>query len=393
MKRILIALFLPFFFWSSANAQIQEYVHKHAVHVYTDSILDDIAATMADARFVFLGEQRHGDAPSFLMKKKLIERLHQHHGFEVVVFESDFVTINHQWQLFKTGKIDAASLIPGNIALTWKACSEFSPIMKYIESHLESENELIYSAMDVGAALRRIDNNFTSDLFLYLDSNTITYSPLVIEFFDQYINSYKSIHPSAEQDLKVELGNIKSQLENQGLQNSFYHQAIHSILQPYDRDRHMAENLKWLAEIAYPNKKMIVWAHNNHFAQSPSDISNPDEQHQTITDYLLKSYSDDEVYTLAFTSHTGMAGGELKMKPCEVEKTHSMNLEAWLSDPNSRGSFIDFTNYDGPSNSFYMKGRSHRSNLRASWHEMYDGVLMIEEMYPCETEIQGADRR
>jgi len=32
------------------------------------------------------------------------------------------------------------------------------------------------------------------------------------------------------------------------------------------RDRIMAENLMWLADVAYPNKKIIYWAHNAHIA-------------------------------------------------------------------------------------------------------------------------------
>jgi erythromycin esterase len=38
------------------------------------------------------------------------------------------------------------------------------------------------------------------------------------------------------------------------------------------RDRQMAENLIWLAEKAYPGKKIIVWAHNVHIAKSLTSL-------------------------------------------------------------------------------------------------------------------------
>ncbi len=39
------------------------------------------------------------------------------------------------------------------------------------------------------------------------------------------------------------------------------------------RDLQMAKNLIWLAEKAYPGKKIIVWAHNGHIAKSISGLS------------------------------------------------------------------------------------------------------------------------
>jgi hypothetical protein len=38
------------------------------------------------------------------------------------------------------------------------------------------------------------------------------------------------------------------------------------------RDLQMAENLIWLAEKAYPGKKIIVWAHNGHIAKSLTSV-------------------------------------------------------------------------------------------------------------------------
>src|SRR5258708_8987225 len=40
------------------------------------------------------------------------------------------------------------------------------------------------------------------------------------------------------------------------------------------RDLQMAKNLIWLAEKAYPGKKIIVWAHNGHIAKGMGTLAN-----------------------------------------------------------------------------------------------------------------------
>ncbi len=44
---------------------------------------EKIAASIGDSKVVFVGEQDHGDAPTFLAKTKIIKYLHEKMGFNV----------------------------------------------------------------------------------------------------------------------------------------------------------------------------------------------------------------------------------------------------------------------------------------------------------------------
>src|ERR1700761_1302410 len=89
-----------------AHAQklIKDYVEKNAIPIYTiepDSTnysdLEPIGNAIGDAKIVMLGEQDHGDAPTFLAKTRLIKYLHEKKGFNVLAFESDFFGLNEGW--------------------------------------------------------------------------------------------------------------------------------------------------------------------------------------------------------------------------------------------------------------------------------------------------------
>ena len=77
--------------------KLKEFVQSNTMPVLaispdsTDfSDLEGIGDAIGNSRIVMLGEQDHGDAPSFLAKTRLIQFLHEKKGFNVIAFESDF---------------------------------------------------------------------------------------------------------------------------------------------------------------------------------------------------------------------------------------------------------------------------------------------------------------
>lgn len=83
---------------------IRSYVATNTVLVATlDATSDDygdlaaVGQAIGEARVVMLGEQDHGDDPTFQAKTRLIKYLHERKGSTVLAFESDFYGLTAGW--------------------------------------------------------------------------------------------------------------------------------------------------------------------------------------------------------------------------------------------------------------------------------------------------------
>jgi erythromycin esterase-like protein len=93
MTRSIAFLMLFFSLQTEGQDLIRDYVKSNTVRLSSinpDSIdysdLAPIGRAIGDARVVMLGEQDHGDAPTFLAKARLIKYLHEKKGFNVLAF-------------------------------------------------------------------------------------------------------------------------------------------------------------------------------------------------------------------------------------------------------------------------------------------------------------------
>jgi erythromycin esterase len=73
----------------------------------------------------------------------------------------------------------------------------------------------------------------------------------------------------------------------------------------------MAENLKWLAEEMYPDRKLIVWAHNGHIMNAYYQPDWSALAHEPTVDgakpmgsFIAQGFGE-AVYTIGFTAFAG----------------------------------------------------------------------------------------
>ena len=125
---------------------IRRYVNEKSVPVTTiepDSNnykdLEPIGNAIGDDRIVMLGEQSHGDAPTFLAKTRLIKYLHEKKGFNVLAFESDFFGLNDGWErINKTGP-GIIDFIMDNVYGVWTLCNTTSDLLyKYLPGSIKT---------------------------------------------------------------------------------------------------------------------------------------------------------------------------------------------------------------------------------------------------------------
>jgi erythromycin esterase len=170
LKFIICIFFIHISLLSIGQNHIKKYVRDNDVPIYTiepDSIdfsdLQIIGNAIGDSKIVMLGEQDHGDAPTFLAKTRIIKYLHEKKGFNVLAFESDFFGLNYGWDVLNKNKNEMDTFIRKNIFPIWTDCNTCKDLFyNYIPETYKTGNPLIISGFD-----SQVFQNYSS---IYLSS-------------------------------------------------------------------------------------------------------------------------------------------------------------------------------------------------------------------------------
>ena len=417
--RTIIALIVLMFvaFTSLAQRSIKEYVQQTAVPIssidpdsttYTD--LEVIGKAIGDATIVMLGEQDHGDAPTFLAKTRLIKYLHEKKGFNVLAFESDFVALNEGWdRLPKKDKKSLDSFAMQNIFPIWTYCDACAELLyNYIPATHAANNPLILSGFDNQVTLTWSYYNLVAKLDSVLRQLDLpvtkqpAYSNEIIPSLHQLVQGFYKQQKEIAAFVKRApyLVEIKNQAAQKLNTTDFWLMVIDNLIalnaqlqfksdfrkSGIIRDEQMALNLKWLKENKYAGQKIIVWAANYHIARYADSLkNNPEKKLASMGYFFTKDSSlNKEIYILGFGSYSGTAG-RVTFKQFTPDKPKSNSFEKWMGETN-KYSFVDFKHFNQQTpagcDPFYLKGLGHH-NLKQQWNKVFDGLFFIRDMYPC----------
>ena len=407
-------LFISLHFISHAFGQnrIRKFVKQTAVSISTlepDSTnfsdLEVIGNSIGDARIVMLGEQDHGDAPTFLAKTRIIKYLHEKKGFNVIAFESDFFGLNYGWDNVKKEKSLINSFIEKNIFPIWTSCNTCHYLFyEYIPDTHNTDSPIAITGFDTQMILQYSSKNMISKLDSVLRSLDLDivkdddYIPKILPTIDslKYYYSDTPKNPNFYSTCYNYLKEIKRQASKILDEDNFWvmtidnliHENIEFSSNDYSqktnvRDSLMAQNLKWLIRVKYPNEKIIVWAANGHVAKY-SDISKnyPYKERVAMGKYLTKDSSFlRQSYIIGFTSYAGVAG-RIGWENYSISKPKPDGFENWI-DRSFDYAFVNFKSFKEKSKPFHLKGMSHSSAFK-DWTNIFDGIFFIKEMYPCQ---------
>ncbi|SDX83767.1 erythromycin esterase family protein [Hymenobacter psychrophilus] len=310
------------------------YIRENAVVVsnvepanedYTD--LAPLQQSLKDMVVVGLGEQSHHDGNTFKAKTRLIKFLHQEMGFSVIAFESGFYDCYKAWQEIKKGEkaIDAArkSIYPFWIS------TETEELFAYIDKQKNTDNPLILAGVDCEFSGTYSERNLLPDIREYLQkidsgiardtarwrvfSASLTHVIAVSDYLTKPKEADTLILNPALKNILLEIKEETQSSVAAMQEHLFWEQFCRSTLAELSkrftkeqvRDRQMGENLAYLQQKLYPDRKVIVWAASSHLTYNGAAIEHEFYQKNLrLGDYIKRAYGD-KYYNIGFVGYEG----------------------------------------------------------------------------------------
>lgn len=252
---------------------------------------DDLAfldQLVGDARVVGLGESSHGSSEQFRIKHRIIEYLVARKGFTVVAFEANWSASDKLDDYVKGAPGTAATAVEQLGYWVWRT-EEVRRLVEWMREQNRSRGSktpLSFTGFDI----QQLDNptRCVIDHFARLGGADLealrqhyqiferrgqgSGSPLSAEQFNKLLQDARENSRAAlaivDRNRQALIGATSPaeferarQCARVILQNTGTWDALSSSAV---RDQAMADNVRWLAEVAYPGQKILLWAHNSH---------------------------------------------------------------------------------------------------------------------------------
>jgi erythromycin esterase len=284
MKKPILIIFLSFLYLATFSQEVkvnkksikwlQENVEPIELGQQDYSFLDKY---IADKRIVVLGEQLHGVKEFEIVRADIIKYLHQKHGFDVLLIESDMEAIDY---INRNKK----NLTPEEMLLAFHGVwysEEMKSMIQFLQANPSIELAGFDSQFHFPAKYSFIASKYDST---YSDLLRLSYN---ISYDEMTNERHQVLRDSVMKLYEAQIERLPRD-KNFNLSHRIIRNKINVITRGrsfsltkkspfyYYRDSLMADNMEWQIQEKYPNRKIIIWAATPHVAACSDCTSLPD---------------------------------------------------------------------------------------------------------------------
>jgi erythromycin esterase len=398
--------------WLKANAHP---IRTLAVADRDFSDLQPLKAAIGNSRVVMLGEQSHGDGTSFLAKARLVAFLHQEMGFDVLAWESGLWDVHQVWAHVQAGEAVLPASRRGIFGI-WTGSQQVLPTLDYVAETVGSARPLELAGFDnqLTGTLARDSLHLLMERFARRIGSPVADDPEWPQAAASLVRlaagaDYQTKPPAADQArvLRLLAALRADALAKAGADRDalFWTQVLESLasyaemtwaasnpLSAADnnpRDRQMARNLVWLANVWYPGKKIIVWAASSHIARDVAQLQSIGGSTPYGSGWTVHMGGEAhtslgaQMYAIGFTAGYGEFGwyGTL---PSLVPQVRAGSLEARFYEAGLVNAFVDFRS-PAPGGEWLRNVFSRPFgyfDMAGDWTRVFDGMIYTRDMTP-----------
>lgn len=420
----------------------EEWINGHAkkLNEPTSQTTEDLSflkEAVQDKRIVVLGESTHGAKEMNQSKIRMIKYLHEEMGYDVIAFESGLAEAAAVQQNFDY--LTATEAMDQSLEGVWQT-EEVEQLFIYMKEQKAKGKPLTLAGFDMNLFYRSSFHSYAKDWLQKLSPEVATeldeavtelirldkyYYKLVGGYpYDQYkidiqpvinklenvrtfIQSHKTeltqVAPRPtydvnflEKSINIRIDAIKTHLDSfMKLKGGIIPSTI-AEFPDYIRDQKMAQNLAWLTEMQYKNKKIIVWGHNYHIRKQNSKMILDYKGYQkynfvcpNMMDYLPQRIKN-QMYTIGVFAFGGSSWNNQHDEIVPVHTEHEeQSVEKIISTVGSPNVFVNLKGESNRPETSWMFtptaasywGDKEREEIMIP-NEQYDGILWLEKTSP-----------
>jgi erythromycin esterase len=384
------------------------------------SDLEPLKDLIGDSRIVMLGDQSHGHGTTFLMNGRLVRFLHEEMNFDVLIWESGLFCCTEMDKELKAENLSLYDTMDVGLFSIFSCCKQLVPMFEYIKKIRNSEDPLIVAGSDcqlsgwaspsrLQTKLWQFFNGAQPGLLDWQDYPTINYYFQYNQYYGLSLSVYEDLLEEAK-ELLLLLDSSSEVLQSKYSRReiNFYKQVlvglkidleINVLLEKGEsiwksallREKAMADNIKFLIEEYYPNKKYIICAASFHNLRNMKLISSRDkpvyydQDYNTTGHYVYEDFGD-QIYSIAPLAFKGEVASWYKEEAEEIPEAPKKSISWYLHQLGKKYYLVDLKSL--PKRHWLLRKQWARplggvKDFKATWPEIFDAFIYCESSIRC----------